>query len=218
MAVGAKKMTTADLVHVQAAHPVQRQLVWRPTREKDLALHGSYGLAAEIQMRGTLNATPCRSCAQGAGPFGNGCVSFWSGYGREGKIPFGGACACCFWGGQGSRCSLRAGGGKFLFPSLPFLPCLVPSYGTDSYEARVRVRAGTLFQDKNRAHTHLGSGFNLASTDGVRDALAELRGLEKALVARGRALEAGESVVAVSSEDEEMEDVESEGSTWEGFE
>ncbi len=82
--------------------------------------------------------------------------------------------------------------------------------------ARARVRSGPLYQDKARTNTHLGSGFDLNSTDGVRDALAEIRGLERALAARGRALEGGVAVEDVSSED----DVESdgEGSTWEGFE
>jgi hypothetical protein len=76
-----------------------------------------------------------------------------------------------------------------------------------------------LYQDKARTNTHLGSGFDLNTTYGVRDALAELRGMERALTARGRALEGGVMVEDVSSEDDE-DDVESEGegSTWEGFE
>lgn len=82
--------------------------------------------------------------------------------------------------------------------------------------ARARVRSGPLYQDKARTNTHLGSGFDLNSTDGVRDALAEIRGLERALAARGRALEGGVTVEDVSSED----DVEGDGSeaSWEGFE
>ncbi|KFY83145.1 hypothetical protein V498_08275, partial [Pseudogymnoascus sp. VKM F-4517 (FW-2822)] len=194
-ALEAKKTMTADLRHIEAEYPVARQLRWRPKRETDLARHPSYGIAAEMQARGNNNATPCNSCSRDAGPFDTGCVSFSRAYGPDGKVPFGGACANCFWGGQGSRCSLRVGG------------------------ARARVRAGPLYQDKARTNTHLGSGFNLNTTDGVRDALAELRGLERALNARGRALEAGATVEDVSSED----DVESEGEgesemSWEGFE
>lgn len=82
--------------------------------------------------------------------------------------------------------------------------------------ARTRVRSGSLYQDKARTNTHLGSGFDLNTTDGVRDALAELRGMERALNARGRDLENGVAVEDVSSED----DVEGDGSeaSWEGFE
>ncbi|OBT41074.1 hypothetical protein VE00_10301 [Pseudogymnoascus sp. WSF 3629] len=163
LAIEAKKTNTADVQHVVAEHP-----------------HHSYGIAVEIQARGNHNATPCNSCARGAGPFDTGCVSFSSGYGL---------------GTKGGRCTLRVGG------------------------ARTRVRSGSLYRDKARTNTHLGSGFDLNTTDGVRDALAELRGMERALTACGRALEGGAMVEDVSSEDDE-DDVESEGEglTWEGFE
>ncbi len=118
VAIEAKKTATADMRYVEAEHPVRRQIIWRKNRETDLARHPSYGIAVEMQARGNLNATPCNSCARGAGPFETGCVSFSTGYGPENKVPFGGACANCFWGGQGGRCTLRVGGGKF--PSLPF--------------------------------------------------------------------------------------------------
>jgi hypothetical protein len=113
LAIEAKKTNTADVQHVVAEHPVRRQIIWRKNRETDLSKHGSYGIAVEVQARGNHNATPCNSCARGAGPFKTGCVSFSSGYGPGNKIPFGGACANCFWGGQGGRCTLRVGGGKF---------------------------------------------------------------------------------------------------------
>ncbi|OBT84924.1 hypothetical protein VE02_06637 [Pseudogymnoascus sp. 03VT05] len=133
VAIEAKKTATADLRHIKAKHPVRRQLIWRKNRETNLARHPSYGIAVEMQARGNLNATPCNSCSQGAGPFETGCASFSAGYSPKNK-----------------------------------------------------------------------------------DALAEIRGLERALAARGRALEGGATVEDVSSED----DVESEGegSTWEGFE
>ncbi|OAF54303.1 hypothetical protein VC83_06610 [Pseudogymnoascus destructans] len=194
MAIEAKKTATADVQHVMAEFPVRRQIVWRKNRETDLSKHGSYGIAVEVQARGNDNATPCNSCARGAGPFETGCVSFSSGYGPGNKVPFGGACANCFWGGQGGRCTLRVGG------------------------ARTRVRSGSLYQDKARTNTHLGSGFDLNTTDGVRDALAELRGMERALSARGRALEGGATVEDVLSEDDVESEGEGEGSTWEGFE
>ncbi|OAF56168.1 hypothetical protein VC83_07448 [Pseudogymnoascus destructans] len=90
--------------------------------------------------------------------------------------------------------------------------------GTSLTSARTRVRSGSLYQDKARTNTHLGSGFDLNTTDGVRDALAELRGMERALSARGRALEGGATVEDVSSEDDVESEGEGEGSTWEGFE
>jgi hypothetical protein len=113
LAIEAKKTNTADVQHVVAEHPVRRQIIWRKNREADLSKHHSYGIAVEIQARGNHNAAPCNSCARGAGPFDTGCVSFSSGYGPGAKVPFGGACANCFWGGQGGRCTLRVGGGRF---------------------------------------------------------------------------------------------------------
>ncbi|OBT60051.1 hypothetical protein VE03_10518, partial [Pseudogymnoascus sp. 23342-1-I1] len=98
------------LQHVMAEFPVRRQIVWRKNRETYLSKHGSYGIAVELQARGNDNATSCNSCTRGAGPFETGCVSFSSGYGPGNKVPFGGACANCFWGGQGGRCTLRVGG------------------------------------------------------------------------------------------------------------
>lgn len=187
------------------------QIIWRPNRETDLSKHTSYGIAVELQARGNLNEPACNSCTRGAGPFSTGCVSFAAEYGPGRKVPFGGSCANCFWGGQGGRCSLRVGGGKFsLLSSLLFSSSLL------ILTARSRVRSGSLYQDRARTNTHLGSGFDLNTTDGVRDALAEIKGIERALNNRGRALEAGGSVENVSSE----EDEESDGSdaTWEGFE
>ena len=147
----------------------------------------------------------------GAGPFSTGCVSFAAEYGPGRKVLFRGSCANCFWVGQGGRCSLRVGGGKFsLLSSLLFSSSLL------ILTARSCVRSGSLYQDKACTNTYLGSGFDLNTTDGVCDALAEIKGIERALNNCGRALEAGGSVENVSSE----EDRESDGSdaTWEGFE
>lgn len=118
LAIEAKKTTSADVQHVVAEYPVRRQIIWRKNRETDLSKHSSYGIAVEMQARGDLNTTPCNSCARGAGPFDTGCASFSAGYGPGMKVPFGGACANCFWGGQGGRCTLRVGGGKFPFSLL----------------------------------------------------------------------------------------------------
>lgn len=107
-------VASKDLAHIQSQHPVRRELKWKENREKSPDAHPSYPLAVEIQLRGNPNNPPCDSCIRSAGPFANGCVSF----GREdaadnnGRIPFAGVCANCFWGGQGSRCSLRVGGRK----------------------------------------------------------------------------------------------------------
>ncbi|OBT74289.1 hypothetical protein VF21_07379 [Pseudogymnoascus sp. 05NY08] len=174
-AIEAKKLATADMQYITNNFP-----------------HTSYGIAVELQARGNINEPPYNSCNRGAGPFATGCISFSAEYGPGKKVPFGGSCANCFWGGQGGRCSLRVSG------------------------ARSRVRSGSLYQDKARTNTHLGSGFDLNTTDGVRDALAEIKGIKRALNNRGRALEAGATVEGVSSE----EDGDSDGSkaTWEGFE
>lgn len=202
---------TADMQHITNNFPVRNQIIWRPNRQKDLATHSSYGIAVELQARGNLNEPSCNSCTRGAGPFATGCVSFSAEYGPSKKVPFGGSCANCFWGGQGGRCSLRVGGGKF---SLSLSPSPLDSLLISV--ARRRIRSGSLYQDKDRTNTHLGSGFDLNTTDGVRDALAEIKGIERALNNRGKALEAGGSVENISSE----EDEESDGSeaTWEGFE
>ncbi|KFY31379.1 hypothetical protein V493_01166 [Pseudogymnoascus sp. VKM F-4281 (FW-2241)] len=171
-AIEAKKTATADIQHITSNYPVRNQIIWRKNRETDLSRH--------------------ISCACGAGPFESGCISFSAGYGPGDKVPFGGACANCFWGGQGGRCSLRVGG------------------------ARTRVRSGSLYQDKARTNTHLGSGFDLNTTDGVRDALAEIKGIERALNNRGRALESGANLENVSSEEDE--DSDSSEASWGGIE
>ncbi|OBT81799.1 hypothetical protein VE02_10205 [Pseudogymnoascus sp. 03VT05] len=48
LAIEAKKTNTADVQHVVAEYPVQRQMKWRPNRETDLSKHGSYGIAVEM--------------------------------------------------------------------------------------------------------------------------------------------------------------------------
>ena len=106
---------TKDLAHIQSEHPVRRELVWKENRERPANTHPLYPPAIELQLRGNANNPPCNSCARGAGPFANGCVSFHQADAADngGKVPFIGACANCYWGGQGPRCSLRVGGRTF---------------------------------------------------------------------------------------------------------
>jgi hypothetical protein len=76
-----------------------------------------------------------------------------------------------------------------------------------------------VFVDRNRSNLHLGSDNNLASVDGIRDALAEIDGVCSALVARGKLLEAGKPVPDLgvkevfNSFEEDNDDKES----WGGF-
>jgi len=78
-----------------------------------------------------------------------------------------------------------------------------------------------IFVDRNRSNLHLGGDNNLASVDGIRDALAEIDGVRSALVARGKSIEAGKSVPDLGVEEvfngfEEDDDDDEE--SWGGFE
>ena len=61
--------------------------------------------------------------------------------------------------------------------------------------------------DKKRSSIHLGGDYNLDTVDGVRDAIAELDGLRRALNRRGKAIEDREEVEELGEED-----------SWNGFE
>ena len=175
---------------------MKREPRFRLGCEKELSSHVSYAGAFEIQSRGDTNNTPCSSCARNSGPFSNGCVSFEKR--NDGKALFNGVCGNCFWGGQGRRCTYRTGG------------------------ASVRTRKNVaIFVDRNRSNLHLGGDNNLASVDGIRDALAEIDGVRSALVARGKSIEAGKSVPDLGVEEvfngfEEDDDDDEE--SWGGFE
>ena len=110
-----RTVATRDITHVREKHPVRREIKWNANRQLDPSKHSSYPGAIEMQLRGNLNRDPCASCSKGAGPFADGCVSFRDTDAPEnnGRVPFGGSCANCFWGGQGSRCTLRVGGRKY---------------------------------------------------------------------------------------------------------
>jgi len=123
--------------------------------------HSSYGPSLVIQSLGSLNAQPCRSCANGAGVF-DGCVSFQDYAPSEMKL-FRGTCANCFWGGQGRRCSLREGG-----PTI---------------RSR-RVLPYPLFQSSDNRDIHFGYKSNLNSVEGIRQALRDVAGLTHSLNAR----------------------------------
>jgi hypothetical protein len=69
-----------------------------------------------------------------------------------------------------------------------------------------RVRPDRLYVDKSRSNMHLGGEYNLNTEDGVRDALAELEGVRRALISRGHKIEKGDDVEELSSEE-----------SWKGF-
>jgi hypothetical protein len=67
---------------------------------------------------------------------------------------------------------------------------------------------------------HLGSDNNLASVDGIRDALAEIDGVRSALVARGKSIEAGKPVPDLGVEEvfNSSEEDDDDEESWGGFE
>jgi hypothetical protein len=73
-----------------------------------------------------------------------------------------------------------------------------------------------LYVDSSRSNLHLSGDYNLNSVDGVRDALAELDGVRRALVRRGQRIEAGEDVEDLGVE-EPADNWDDELESWSGF-
>ncbi|KAF6227494.1 hypothetical protein HO173_012234 [Letharia columbiana] len=80
--------------------PVTQTLIrWRASRGITGGNHHSYSEAMTAHIRGYLAATPCESCQRGGGPFLD-CVLIDT-------SDLNSACTCCYWGGQGSRCTFH---------------------------------------------------------------------------------------------------------------
>jgi len=102
--------------------PIQRNFLWRERFPdgarvpRNFAHHPSHGPAGILQLYGNFERAGedrCAKCVRGNGPFEE-CVSFDPRLPLDGysEVPFGGACANCFWDGQGSGCNKRVAGGK----------------------------------------------------------------------------------------------------------
>lgn len=85
-------------------------------------------------------------------------------------------------------------------PSPPPLPLPSPPPSQPLCSTRI------LYQDKARTNTHLGSGFDLNTTSGIDDALAEIQGIQDSLNCRKGVLKDGMNSKNVSSEDDDDDD------------
>jgi len=145
-------------------------------------------------------------------------VSFVDEDGSDGKAPFKGACGNCFWGGQGYRCSLRAGGGTY---NLTHVRDALVSH-TNRSKVSPRSRRSPVvpvLQSELYRSVHVGARHNLGSAEGIHSALEEIESVRRSLQQRLRAVERGGELEEVGSEgssedeqneDEEMEDDEEE--------
>ncbi|KAH8674428.1 hypothetical protein BGZ60DRAFT_429434 [Tricladium varicosporioides] len=167
---------TRDMTWATENSPIRHSIQWRGReRPKTLGNNQSHFPALVIQLYGQQNkkSRQCLHCKNGNGKF-EGCHSFRHGQGPQGGrakgmkstestkpyTAFGGACGNCWWGSQGSRCTLRPDGPKF---------------------APRKIRPGRLCQDAERSDTQMGKRFDLNTKGGVQAAARDLRSLILAL-------------------------------------
>ena len=180
---------------------VRRELHWRPGRitdprksPVDFNDHESYPNAVMLQIHGLENkdSAACVSCQRNGGPFDE-CVSFDPNEEFPDRLAgedplFNGVCGNCFWGGQGSGCSLRVSGSK---SSLSGYSSILSSHAGTIHP---RKRRHPLFQSDVHSYTHLGSAYDLSLPGPCDDAIGHLQGMINNLRLRRNALSAGRSV------------------------